>query len=83
MRTLSLVWGLLALSATCVAFLPGVEWLNLFNIPFAGIGVLLGIFALTMTKNPARGGAILGVILCMVAAVTGLIKMIMGGWLMV
>ncbi len=79
MRTLSLVWGLLALLATCVAFLPGAEWLNLFNIPFAGIGVLLGVFALTITKNPAKGGAITGVILCMVAAVIGLIKFIMGG----
>lgn len=79
MRMLSLVWGLLAFLCISVSSFLGIEWLDQVIIPFAGIGVLLGIFALTMTKNPERGNAIAGVILSMVAAVIGVIKIAMGG----
>jgi hypothetical protein len=78
-NTLSLIWGILAFLGLGVAFFPCLGALNWLNIPFAGVGLIISIIALTKSPRDQRGGAIAGVILCGVAVVFGLIRLSLGG----
>jgi hypothetical protein len=79
MITLSLVWGILALIGMFVAFLPCLGSLNWLNIPFSAMGLIISIIALVADKTERKGGAVAGVILCSVAVLFGLIRLIAGG----
>jgi hypothetical protein len=53
--------------------------LNWLNIPFSGIGLIISIVAVVTSKEAKKGGAIAGIVLCSIAIVLGLIRLIAGG----
>jgi hypothetical protein len=79
MQVLSLVWGILAVIGFSVAFFPFLGSLNWLNIPFSALGLALGIVALITTKEPNKGKAVAGIILCAIAVLLGAIRLSAGG----
>ncbi len=80
MKTASLVLGILAIIGMIVAFFPCLGSLNWINIPFASVGLIISIIAVSQAKpGEPKGGAIAGLVLCAVAIVFGLIRLIAGG----
>jgi hypothetical protein len=79
MQVLSLVWGILAVVGMIVAFFPCVGWMNWFNIPFSGVGLIIGIIAITQAPPEKKGMAVAGTVMCGIAVVLGAIRLIMGG----
>lgn len=79
MQVLSLVWGILAGIGMLVAFFPCLGSLNWLNIPFAAIGLIISIIALSTTKQSSKGGSIAGIIICAVAMIFGILRLIAGG----
>lgn len=77
MQMLSLVWGVLAILGLGVAFVPCLGSLNWINIPFAIVGLIIGIAA---KNQPGKGGAATaGIILNGLAIVLGVLRLILGG----
>lgn len=79
MSTLSLVWGILALVGMLVGFIPCFGALNWLNIPFSGVGLIVSVIALSKEPPDKRGGAVGGTVLCSLALVLGLIRLLAGG----
>ena len=79
MQVLSLVWGILAFIGLFVAFFPCLGSINWINIPFSAIGLILSIVALVSANTPSKGKSIAGLILCGVAVLLGIIRLVMGG----
>ncbi|GAB1443133.1 hypothetical protein MASR2M39_19720 [Ignavibacteriales bacterium] len=79
MPVLALVWGILALVGMIVAFFPCLGSLNWLNIPFAGIGLIISIVAMNSANETDRGKTIAGIVLCGIAVVLGLIRLVAGG----
>lgn len=61
--------GILASIGMLLAFIPFLGWLNWLNIPFALIGLICSII------GKSKGG----IILCILAMVFGLLRLILGG----
>jgi hypothetical protein len=81
-QIVSLVWGVLAFIGMVVAFLPCLGALNWFNIPFAGVGLILSIIAINTSKPENRGIAMVGLACSGTAAVIGVLRLILGGGIM-
>jgi hypothetical protein len=79
MQTISLIWGILAIIGMMVGFIPCLGALNWLNIPFAGIGLLIGLIALGTASNENKNGAIAGLICCGIAVLFGIIRLFIGG----
>jgi len=79
MQVLSLVWGILAIVGMSIAFFPCLGSLNWLNIPFSAIGLVISIVAFTTTKDQMKGNSIAGIVLCSIAVVFGLIRLVAGG----
>jgi uncharacterized RDD family membrane protein YckC len=79
MQVVGLAWGILAVIGFFVALLPCLGSLNWINIPFSSIGLILNIVALVTAKTPSKGKAIVGLILCAVAVLIGVIRLAAGG----
>lgn len=78
MNTLNIIWGSLAILGMLFAFIPCFGAFNWLNIPFAGIGVILGIVGIAIEKQ-TKGGSIAGLIMCSVAVIFGAIRLLLGG----
>ena len=82
MQIASLVLGILAISGMVVGFFPCVGWFNWFNIPFALIGLVISIIALSTAKpGESKTQSVIGAILCGGAVVLGGIRLILGAGL--
>lgn len=80
MKTLSLIFGILSLVLMLVGFFPCLGALNWINIPFSAIGLIISIVAVTQSKpGESKGGAVAGIVLCAVAILLGIIRLIIGG----
>jgi len=80
MKTASLIFGILAILGMIVGFFPCFGSLNWINIPFATIGLVISIVAVTQaTEGEPKGNAIAGLVLCGVAMLFGMIRLIAGG----
>lgn len=71
MKTIGMIFGVLAALGMLLAFIPLLGWLNWLNIPFAILGLIFS--AIGKSKG--------GVILCVCAIVFGGIRLILGGGL--
>lgn len=78
MNTVALVLGILALIGMIVGFFPCLGWFNWFNIPFAFLGLVVSIVAVAKAKEQ-RGLAIAGLVMCVMAVLIGLVRLILGG----
>ena len=79
MQILSLVWGILAFVGFFIALLPCLGSINWINIPFAFIGLIISIIAMVTTKEDKKTFSIVGIVLCGIAIVIGLIRLLIGG----
>jgi len=79
MSTASLVFGILSIIGMVIAFFPCLGSLNWLNIPFSVIGLVIGIIALNQPQKEQRGNAIAGIVLCTIAIIFGLLRLIVGG----
>jgi hypothetical protein len=80
MKIVSLLFGILAFCGMLVGLIPCIGALNWLNIPFAGLGFIVSIIALTTgdPKEP-KGNAVAGLILCGIAVFIGVIRLLLGG----
>jgi DNA-directed RNA polymerase subunit RPC12/RpoP len=72
-----LVWGIISFIVMGIAFMPLMGMLNWINIPFSGIGFLVGLITI-FTGRPRKWPSIVGTVLCLFAVVAGTIKIISG-----
>lgn len=79
MQILSLVWGILAFLGMFISLLPCFGALNWLNIPFAVIGLIVSIIAIILAPQGEKtGNALAGIILCSIAVLFGIIRLILG-----
>lgn len=79
MQIVSLVWGVLAFLGMVISLLPCLNKLNWFDVPFAGVGVILSIIALVTAKAANRGAAIAALVANGIALAIGVIRLVLGG----
>lgn len=77
MQAISLIMGILVMMGAFVAFLPFLGWMNWGVVPFAVIGLVIGIVA-TATAKQDRGVGIAGITLCVIAIFIGTGRLIIG-----
>jgi hypothetical protein len=79
MQMVSLIWGILALVGMLVAFVPFFGALNWLLIPFAVVGAIVSAIAAgTAPAGASKGKSIAGLICCGIAAIFGLICLVVG-----
>ena len=76
MQTTSLVFGILAIVGMVIGFIPCLATINWLNIPFATIGLIIGIISLIQNDSQNKTSGITGTILCSIAVIFGLIRLI-------
>ena len=79
MHILSLVWGILAALGMLVAFFPCLGSLNWLNIPFAGLGFIISLVTVLTTASKSKGSATAGLVLCAIAMLFGIFRLVIGG----
>jgi hypothetical protein len=79
MQLVSLIWGILAVIGMGVAFIPCLGALNWLVIPFAVIGLIIGIVALAQAPPANRGQAVAGTVCSAIAVVLGCVRLVLGG----
>lgn len=79
MQVLCLLWGISAIIAMLIAFIPLLGALNWLVIPFAGAGAIFSAIVLGTTRNTNRSMSLAGLICCGIAMVFGLIRLALGG----
>jgi hypothetical protein len=80
MKTVSLIWGILSILGMLVAIIPCLGALNWLNVPFAGLGLIVG--AITYSRGAPdenKSSATAGMVLCAIAVLIGLGRLTMGG----
>jgi hypothetical protein len=79
MKIVALVFGIIAFIGMFIGLIPCLGSLNWINIPFAGLGFILSIVGLTTgDSRESKGGAIVGLILCGIAILVGVARLIVG-----
>lgn len=79
MGLISVIWGIVALIWTLIAFLPLLGWGNWFMIPFAAVGAIIAAIGIAMTSARNRGRAKTGLVLNLVAIGVGVFRLTIGG----
>lgn len=72
-----LAWGIIGLTLMGIAMMPLMGMLNWINIPFSGIGLLMGLVAI-FTARPRKWPCFIGTALCLFAILVGSIRIIFG-----
>jgi hypothetical protein len=72
-----LAWGIISFTVMGIALMPLMGMLNWINIPFSGIGVLIGLVTI-FTARPRKWPSIVGTVLCSFALLAGSIRVIFG-----
>lgn len=78
MQVLSFIWGILSILGMLVALIPLLGWLNWGNIPFAVVGLIIGVIAKSRARRMSPLSTI-GITLCSIAIVIGAIRLAIGG----
>jgi hypothetical protein len=79
MLILSLVWGILAIIGMLIGFIPCLGSLNWLNVPWSGVGLVIGAIAVSSSKEENKNAGIVGIVLCGAALVLGVLRLILGG----
>lgn len=84
MQIASLILGILSIVGMLVAFIPCLGSLNWLNIPFSVIGLIISVVANSSTALPRemKGNSRIGIILCSIAILFGIMRLILGGGLL-
>jgi hypothetical protein len=82
MQLVGLIWGILAVIGLGVAFIPCLGALNWLNIPFAVVGLVISAVGASNALPGQRGTANAGIFLNAAAVVLGMIRLVMGGFIL-
>ena len=76
----SLIIGILAAIMACVGLILFLNLLNCLTMPLAALGSLFGLLDVATYKYPgqSRAAGIIGLLLCILAFVTALVRFIIG-----
>jgi hypothetical protein len=77
MQIISLIWGILALAGMLIGLIPCLGALNWIVIPFAAVGLIVGLIA-NSSAGENRTPAMLGVVFCSVALAFGIMRLVAG-----
>ena len=77
MKAASLVLGILAIAGASVAFVPLLGWMNWGVIPFSVAGIVVSVIVTAASKED-RGLTIAGIILCAIALLISIPRLIIG-----
>ena len=80
MNTTNMIWGIVSIVGMLIGFIPCIGALNWLVIPFAGVGIVLGIIGIVIEKE-SKTGSIAGLIMCIVAVCFGTVRLAIGGGL--
>ena len=72
----SLIIGLLSILGMAIGIIPLLGWFNWLNIPFAFIGLVLGIVSVARSRNSY---GLAGTIMCGFAIIVGTFRLAIGG----
>lgn len=78
----ALAWGILVFAGFCVGLLPCLGWLNWITVPSAYAGMVVNIVALVKTRHRTPPAAVAGLLLSLIAAKLGLLRLLVGGGLL-
>lgn len=81
MQVLGLIWGVLAIIGMIIGFFPCLGALNWINVPFSGIGIVISGIALGTAGDKPKSSSIVGLVLCTIALLFGIVRLFMGGGL--
>jgi hypothetical protein len=73
---IALVWGIFAIIGMAVGFIPSLSAWSWVNLPFAVLGASLGIVSLFTRKEGGSKLAVIGIALCMIASIVGLLRLV-------
>ncbi len=81
MSTAGFVIAIVALIIFFIALTPCIGALNWLNIPFALVGLILNIIAISQASGAGKGSGknVAGAIMCGVAIVFGGFRLLLGG----
>ena len=79
MQILALVWGILAVVVMLLAMTPCLGAVNWINIPFSLLGLIISVISLVVGKPEKKGLGIAGIVLCVLATIIGVIRLVAGG----
>ena len=68
---------ILAIIGMFIATIPLLGWLNWGNIPFAFIGLVIGIISV-ITARDSKGVGITAIVLCCIAIIWGAVRLKVG-----
>jgi hypothetical protein len=81
MGLIGMLWGLVSLLGTLLAFIPLLGWGNWFMIPISAVGLAISGIGYALTSPPRRGRAHVGLWLNGVAILIGVVRLQLGGGL--
>lgn len=80
MKVASLIIGILVILVMFLSLIPFLGSLNWINVSFAFLGLILGIAGiLTSKKEQSKGAGITGIVLCSIAILVGIFRLVIGG----
>lgn len=79
MNVAGLCLGLVSIAMMLLGLLPCFGGLNWLVIPLAIIGLVLSAVGFSISAKGERGSATAGLVLCIIALVIGLFRLILGG----
>jgi hypothetical protein len=82
MQLVALIWGMLAMAGLGFAMIPCFGWLNWINIPFAVVGLIIGIISVGNAPMGQRGSGTAGIVLNAIAIVFGMLRLVLGGFVL-
>jgi hypothetical protein len=73
---IALVWGILSIIGMALGFVPSLTAWSWVNLPFAVLGASVGIASIFVRKIGGSKFAVIGIALCMVASIVGLLRLV-------
>ena len=77
MQIIGFIMGIFSILGMLLGLLPLLGWLNWLVIPFAGIGLVISIIGVAISKKGGIG--IAGIVLCAIALFISIPRLIIGG----
>lgn len=79
MAILSLILGILSLFFMIPGLIPCLGWLNYFNLPFSGLGLLIALYLYTRSEENAKDSTVkIALYLNVASFVIGVIRLVLG-----
>ncbi len=77
MQIFGFIMGIFSILGMLIGLLPFLGWSNWFVIPFAGIGLIVSIVGIAISKRDGIG--IAGIVLCCLALFISIPRLFIGG----